>query len=268
MDNTRKSDAPAPSRKASKEEEAFLLSYKRRDYDSPLATVDMAIFSIHHSKLHVLLIERRDFPARHLWALPGGFIDLSNDADLNQTAHRKLFEKTGLRSPYLEQVETIGNAERDPRGWSLTVLHFALVDYQAVILGKDSSKQRDAKRSDGTELISERAEWVPVELALKKKLAFDHSLLLVKALARLRNKTRYTALPIRLMTAEFTLGDLQKVFEIVLGRALEKKSFRRRVLEAGLLEESGEMQASGRRPAALYRVRELEDGFVFPRLLS
>ncbi|MEK7741074.1 MAG: NUDIX hydrolase, partial [Pseudomonadota bacterium] len=112
-------------------EQEFLSNYNKKDYESPLLTVDMAIFSVDAGQLQVLLIKRSNFPQKDKWALPGGFVDLSKDQDLMATAHRKLVEKTGLQSPHLEQVATVGNATRDPRGWAVTALYFALIDFKA-----------------------------------------------------------------------------------------------------------------------------------------
>ena len=240
-----------PSRNDNVEAE-FLAAYDRREYLAPLTTVDMAIFAIIDNQLQVLLVERANYPAKGQLALPGGFIDEVNDLDISATAHRKLTEKTGIASPYLEQVETIGNAVRDPRGWSVTMLHFALIDYAAVSVNQGTEPYR----------------WIPVVEALAAPLAFDHGLLLTKALDRLRSKTRYTALPIRLMPMEFTLSELQRVFETVLGSTLEKKSFRRRVLDANIVTEVGEARVTGHRPAALYRIDKLPDDFAFPRPLE
>jgi 8-oxo-dGTP diphosphatase len=254
-----------PNRPSGPSEEAqFLAAYDRREFLSPLTTVDMAIFAIINHELNVLLIERSNYPSKGQLALPGGFIDESTDVDIAATAHRKLTEKTGVALPYLEQVETIGNATRDPRGWSVTLLHFALIDHS-------DSKPTEPTESGKPTLSHggrEPSRWVPVTEALATPLAFDHHELLAKALLRLRNKTRYTALPLRLMAPEFTLSELQRVFETVLGATLEKKSFRRRVLDAHIVVEVGEQRSTGHRPAALYRVGALPDDFVFPRPLE
>jgi 8-oxo-dGTP diphosphatase len=241
---------------APESESGFLSRYRRADFLGPLTTVDTAIFGIVDGDLSVLLIQRPEHPARGRLALPGGFIDEALDVDIAATAHRKLLAKTGVISPYLEQVETVGNATRDPRGWSLTVLFFALIDH-AASLGAATLGQQP-----------EKPRWVPVTEAVQADLAFDHSILLDKSLARLRNKTRYSALPLRLMPTEFTLGELQRVFEIVLGSSLEKKSFRRRVDDAGLIVETGGRRTGSHRPAALFRIGELPDDFVFPRPLE
>ncbi len=244
---------------ASRAEQQFLKSYDRREFVAPLTTVDMAIFSVIAGQLSVLLVTRSNFPANGCLALPGGFVDEAKDATLLETAHRKLTEKTGIESPYLEQVETIGGASRDPRGWSITVLHFALVDHLAV--------QSLPGVSTGSE-PSELTEWMSVDDALRADLAFDHHDLLNAALGRLRSKTRYTALPLALMPEEFTLTELQTVYEIILNTTLEKKAFRRRLLAAGVIEESGNVQYGVHRPAALFRRTNVSPGHTFPRSLE
>jgi len=151
------------------------------------------------------------------------------------------------------QVESIGNAVRDPRGWSITLLYFALIDFETV----EKSLQTDD------------AKWFTLSDALKIDLAFHHKNLLRKATNRLRNKTRYTALPISLMPDEFTLTELQNMFELILGTTLQKKSFRRRMEASGLLEETGQMRPTARRPAALFkRSDNFEDKHIFPGLLD
>lgn len=234
-------------------ESDFLKSYNPKDYDSPLCTVDMAILAVDSGVLKVLMIQRGEHPFKNRWALPGGFCDLTNDVTIDATANRKLFEKTGIETPYLEQVETIGNATRDPRGWSITLLYFALIDFETVDIS----------------LQTQDAQWLALSDALKLELAFDHKTLLQKAISRLRNKTRYTALPISLMPDVFTLTELQSMFELILSSPLQKKSFRRRMEASGLLVETGEVRPTTRRPAALFkRSKSFEEDHIFPGLLD
>lgn len=234
-------------------ESEFLKEYNPKEFDAPLCTVDMAIFAVEKEELKVLLIKRAEHPFKNHWALPGGFCDLKNDKDISETAHRKLLEKTGITSPYLEQVESIGNASRDPRGWAITLLYFALIDFDSL----------------QTDEVAETTQWFTLTDALKSDLAFDHEILLRKAVNRLRHKTRYTALPISLMPSEFTLTELQSMFELILASSLPTKSFRRRVEASGLLVETGEMRATARRPAALYARSEFySDDHIFPGLLD
>lgn len=232
-------------------EEDFLKSYNIKDYDVPLCSVDMAIFAVDAEVLKVLLVKRSDHPFKNRWALPGGFADLEKDTSTEDTALRKLTEKTGVSLSYLEQVKTVGNASRDPRGWAVTILYYALIDFEAA------------------RAPSEQSEWVDLDEAAKRDLAFDHAELLRAAQLRLQSKTRYAALPINLMPPEFTLTELQHMFETVLDAPLEKKAFRRRLAASGLLEETGSQRATGKRPAALYRTTDkLTDEFVFPGLLD
>jgi ADP-ribose pyrophosphatase YjhB (NUDIX family) len=220
-------------------EEQFLEHHKTQHRDSPLTTVDITIFTVINRQLQVLLVKRAQFPAKGKWALPGGAIDLEQDTCLADTARRKLREKTGIDTPYLEQVGTVGTATRDPRGWSTTVTYFALLSHESVTLDPDPS--------------SEQVEWMPFDRVQDTPLAFDHSSLLQQCFDRLRNKVRYTALPVNLMPASFTLTELQTVFEIILGQPIAKKAFRRRLLEANILAETGDIRTGSNRPAKLYK---------------
>ena len=233
-------------------EKEFLRDYNIHDYDVPLCTVDVAIFSLIDGELNVLLVLRNEHPFKDKWNLPGGFIDQKKDKSTEAAAHRKLKEKTGLRSAYLEQVETIGEPKRDPRGWSLTVLYFALVDITRVKLSN----------------VVKETKWVPLADIEKQKLAFDHKVLISKTMDRLRSKASYTALPIELMPKEFTLTELQAVFELILGRDLQPKAFRNRVLTAGMVEETGASKISGKRPAKLYRSTNIDRDTYFSRPLK
>jgi ADP-ribose pyrophosphatase YjhB (NUDIX family) len=219
-------------------ETEFLANYNLHDFDMPLVSVDVAIFTILNKKLQVLVVKRANHPAKGKWALPGGFIDLSQDKSLNDTAHRKLREKTGIDAPYLEQVGTEGSETRDPRAWSITVTYFALLSHDSVTFDPDPT--------------SELVEWMPIDEAQNTDLAFDHSSLLQQCFERLKNKVRYTALPVNLMPTSFTLTELQTVFEIILGQPIAKKAFRRRLLDAGILAETGDIRTGSNRPAKLY----------------
>lgn len=233
-------------------EQEFLKSYNIHNYDIPLCSVDIAILSLIDNEINVLLLNRDEHPCKGKLALPGGFIDLNNDKSTELAAHRKLKEKTGLSSAYLEQVETIGGPIRDPRGWSLTVLYFALVDSTKITLSE----------------IDKNAFWIPITENQTKELAFDHSHLIDIVIERLRSKATYTALPIELMPDAFTLTELQKVFEMILERTLQAKAFRSRVISAEMVEETGESKISGKRPAKLYRSTKLDRNTIFKRPLN
>ncbi|MHC4042996.1 NUDIX hydrolase [Bradyrhizobium sp. 23AC] len=223
------------------------------DFPRPLTTVDVVIFTILDDRLQVLLMQRpagegEPFPLS--LALPGGFVDVTKDRDLAACAARKLREKTGVTSPYLEQLGSWGSATRDPRGWSATHAYFALIPAEAGVLAND-------------------ARWFPIRGGrLKDKLAFDHGDILATAIQRLRNKVEYTSLPAYLMPPEFTLPDLQRVYEIVLDRPLEKSAFRTRILSADMIEPVAKMRRGPNRPAQLYRLKKGREPVYFVRTFN
>ncbi|QPF82468.1 NUDIX hydrolase [Bradyrhizobium genosp. L] len=225
------------------------------DFPRPLTTVDVAIFAILRDALQVLLVQRpradhEPFPGG--WALPGGFVDVDTDRDLEACAVRKLKDKTGMVSPYLEQLGSWGGADRDPRGWSATHAYFALLPEHAA----------------GRALAAD-AQWFAVEgEKVRPKLAFDHAEILQAAIQRLRAKVEYTSLPAYLMPAEFTLPELQRTFEVVLGRPLEKSAFRTRMLSADLIEPIAKMRKGPNRPAQLYRLKKAKAPVFFARTFN
>ena len=237
---------------SSQTERQFLKTYNIHDYDIPLVSVDIAIFSVIDDKLNVLTVKRAQHPRKGKWALPGGFIDLSADKTIDDAAHRKLAEKTGVTKAHLEQVISVGNNARDPRGWSVTIAYMALVSVDAVDLRKDDS--------------SEEVAWTPVDQLKKNNdLAFDHNQILESCHKRLKDKVRYTSLPVNLLPPDFTLTELQRIFEVILANPVEKKSFRRRILDAQILEETGNFRAGSNRPAKLYRVADKNTNYFFTR---
>lgn len=227
------------------------------DFPRPLTTVDLAIFTVREGALQVLLVKRPDEPGephRGAWALPGGFVDIKQDRDLETCARRKLKEKTGVASLYLEQLGSWGGKERDPRGWSATHVYFALIaDPGEPLAGANAPE----------------AAWYSVMGdGVKPRLAFDHKELLAAAVNRLRSKVEYTSLPVYLLPREFTLTELQRVFEIVLGRPVEKSAFRDRIKAGDFIEAVPRLRVGQQRPAQLYRVRKPGEVVVFPRTFS
>lgn len=243
------------AKKNDSSEEAFLQAYDASEFERPSTAVDTVIFTVIDEKLHVLIVKRANHPYRGAWSLVGGYIDIHHDQTLEDTAKRKLQEKTGVKTPYLEQFETIGNQTRDPRGWSITTIYFALI----------SAKTIHLKAGNGATDI----RWSPIENGkIPEALAFDHANILSRCVDRFRNKVLYTSLPTYLMPETFTLGELQKVYEVILESPIEHKSFRRRLLGADLLEETGKMKDSGRRPAKLYRLKKTAPPHFFVRTLE
>jgi len=219
-------------------------------------SVDPVIFTVFDNRLHLLLVKRNIDPYSGCWSLPGGFINTGEDKDLHAAALRKLKEKTNVAAPYLEQVETVGSANRDPRGWSLTVVYYALI-----------------ARPD-TELCAvhgaSEVRWAPLEDdGPAIPLAFDHEKLIRLALDRLRAKVSYTSVAAHLLAEPFTILDLQNIHEIILGRKVEKKTLMRRYLGAGLLAEAEGSRREGRmRPARLYRLKDRKKIHYFVRSME
>lgn len=246
-----------PNSHLSTKHQKMTVSNKTLDFDKPLSTVDVVIFTVLDDQLQVLLVKRPegpDEPFPNAWALPGGFVDVEQDESLQACARRKLLAKTGVSSPYLEQLGSWGSKTRDPRGWSATHAYFALLPVASVQLGQDHEKP---------------ASWHPVnESAIVHQLAFDHSNILQTAVERLRAKVEYTSLPAFLLPEPFTLPQLQRVYEAVLGRPVDKSGFRTRALAADFMAECGLMDVGAPRPAMGYRLKDRQNAVVFPRTFS
>lgn len=212
----------------------------------PLVSADVALFCVEQDRLKVLLVQRAHDPAALAWALPGAILKPDEDADLHATACRALHEKISVTVPHLAQVGAFSGAKRDPRGWSLSVLFYALLPGDQV--------------SAVVKSRVEALEWVDVGDP-GRPLAFDHAELLGAALEVLRGKVERHALPLHLLPTRFTLTALQRTCEAVLGRQLDKSVFRRRLkVSEDLVELPSEFVLGAQRPAQLYRAR---DGFVF-----
>jgi 8-oxo-dGTP diphosphatase len=212
--------------------------------------VDVALLTAAEGALHTLVVRRTEHPARGRWALPGGFVGL--DEPLDASAARVLAQKTGLRGVFLEQLYTFGDPGRDPRTRVVSVAYYALVDAARL-----AAAGREGVARGRLEVPWEGETGGPVELAgegAPLPLAFDHADILGMAVKRLRGKLDYTPIGFQLLPGAFTLLDLQRVHETVLGRPLNKDSFRRRMLASGQLEATGESQKDvDHRPAELYR---------------
>ena len=203
-----------------------LSNYNADAYEKPSVTVDICICTIICNKLKILLIKRKHAPFRGMWAIPGGFLEIQKGETLEETAARELKEETCLENIYVEQLKTYGDPGRDPRTRVVTVVYFALIPYSAL-------KAQVIKAEDD----AEEYKWAP--LRKLPKLAFDHNKILKDLLTRLKGKIGYTDIAFSFLPATFTWTELQKVFEIVLGKKLTAPNFRRKM-------------------RALYKIKELK----------
>jgi len=235
------------------DENQFLAEYDKRRYDSPLLSVDAVLFTYHEACLKVLLVQRSNHPELGKWGLPGGFVDLQQDKTLEDTVLRKVKDKTGIEPPYLEQLQCIGNVRRDRRGWSVTIAYTALMAYQAC-------EAHIASVAD--------VQWLALEAVGQMDLAFDHQTIIGLARERMRQKALYSIVPAYALPEAFTLPELQHLHEVLIGKSLQKKSFRRRIEQAELLIDTGEKRSEGGRPASLYRMKQTSGSYTFVRNLE
>lgn len=221
-------------------------------YPRPAVTIDCVVFGFTETELQVLLIRRRDPPYRNKWALPGGFVRV--DESLDEAAHRELEEETGVNCGFLEQLYTFGEIKRDPRERVITVAYYALL--------KAKNKKLHA-RTDALE-----AKWHNIQKL--PKLGFDHPKIVNVAYDRLKSKVCYQPIGFELLPKKFTLSQLQKLYEIILQRELDKRNFRKKILKLDILAPLDELQTNvAHRAARLYtfdtqRYRKmLKQGFHF-----
>jgi len=190
------------------------------EYPHPAVAVDIVVLSVDASlsDLQVLLVRRGDDPFKGALALPGGFVNL--DEDLDAAAARELREETSVDCFHLEQIGAFGRPDRDPRERVISVAYMALVcrDACEVRAGSDAAS----------------AEWYPII----RDLAFDHLVILTAAIERLRTEICRAPIGFHLLPSPFTLGQLQRLYETILDRPLDKRNFRRRVLAMGVLREA------------------------------
>ncbi|BAU15864.1 NUDIX hydrolase (plasmid) [Leptolyngbya sp. NIES-3755] len=209
------------------------------NYPRPAITVDCVIFGLDDSDLKVMLIQRGLEPYQGEWALPGGFIQM--EESIEAAARRELQEETGIQAVFLEQLYTFGEIDRDPRDRVITIAYYALVNR----IEHPTQAATDA---------SQAVWWSVTDLP---PLAFDHDKILQLALKRLKGKVRYEPIGFELLPQKFTLSQLQKLYETILGAELDKRNFRRKILKLDILTELDEMQNDvPHRAARLYQFDE------------
>ena len=209
------------------------------EYPHPAVTTDIVIFTIRDGRLELLLIRRGAEPFKGKWALPGGFVGI--DESLEDGARRELQEETGVSDVWLEQLYSFGAPDRDPRERVITVAYYALIP----------SDRLEIRAATDAEAVG----WFALDEL--PELAFDHPKIVGMAQERLAAKLDYSTIAFQFMPARFTLSELQRVYEIILGEEIDKRNFRKWVLALEQIEETGEQRREGaHRPAMLYRVKE------------
>ncbi len=215
-----------------------------KKYPMPFTRLEIAVLSIVDGSLAVLLGRRTGRPHAGKWALPGGVLRIDLDRDLESAAQRVANERLQTTLPFMRQLCAAGSAKRDPRSdWAVSIVYRALLAHGAI--APEAGKR------------IESLKWCPVEDAMTDTtLAFDHRDLIVQAVEATRAEIERLELPFGFLPEAFTLGELQATCASILGRPLDKSSFRRRLDAADLVEPlPGEMRTGAFRPAQLYRKR-------------
>ncbi len=203
-----------------------------------ICTVDVVLLTLKENVLQVALLKRDREPFLGSLALPGGYIHADEDSDARDAALRVLRDKTGIETPYLEQLATFSGGLRDPRGWSVSIVFYALVAIDVI------------QRAGHPGVVLSNVD-------RKQKLPFDHCTIIDTAVARLCSKSQYSSLPCHLLGEIFTLPQLQRVYEALMGEGLNKVSFRRKIAEMDVLEPlEGQFEEGAHRPAQLYRLKQ------------
>lgn len=198
-------------------------------------SVDNIIFGFDGDTLKVLLIKRREDPYGGQWALPGDIVKPTED--LVTAAKRVLLQLTGLKDVYLEQVHTFGKVDRHPKGRVITIAYYSLINIAKVEIFPAS--------------FAEKVEWKEVRSIIS--LAFDHLEIMETCLARLKQDLKLRPIGFELLPEKFTLTELQRLYEVVLEQDLDKRNFRKKILNMNILNTLHELQSGvSHRPAKLY----------------
>lgn len=268
-----------------KSEEEFLKDYDSSKFEKLSMTTDILIFSVSDevqenyrklTKKHfsVLLVKRDNYPFKDKWCLPGGFVRI--DEDIEDSAKRILATETNLHDIYLEQLYTFGNPNRDPRMRVVSTSYMALIDknrlneqitknaswFNVMVLEDKNTIHitldngtEEIKFKIGKTLKEKTTDRYKYSIISNDKLAFDHPLVIASGISRLKNKLEYTDIVFNMMPEYFTLGDLQQVYEIILGRKLLDPAFRRII--ANKVEATDDYKTGeGHRPSRLFRYKK------------
>ena len=202
-------------------------------------TVDAVVFGYEEGKISVLLIKRKYEPFKNKWAIPGGFV--LNEESLEEAVQRELQEETGVKINYLEQLYTFGTPSRDPRGRVVSVAYFGLIRPNTfkIFASTDASE----------------VEWFNINDL--PELSFDHKEILEIAIKRLQGKITYEPIGFELLDRKFPFSDLEKLYTTLLGREIDRRNFRKKILNLNVLDELDEKISKGSgRPANLFQFNQ------------
>ena len=269
-----------------KSEEDFLRNYNKDEYEKLSLTTDILIFSISDNKttnyrklneklFSVLLVKRNTYPFKDKWCLPGGFVRI--DENLEDAPKRILKDETNIKDIYLEQLYTFGDINRDPRMRIVSTSYMALIDKNRLndTINNDASWFNIKKTEDNNivtitlendidcfsfkikKILKEKTtDRYKFEIIENNKIAFDHCLVILSGIERLKNKLEYTDIVFNMMPEYFTLGELQQVYEIILGKKLLDPAFRRII--ANKVEKTEIIKTGGgHRPSYMYRYKNI-----------
>jgi 8-oxo-dGTP diphosphatase len=209
-----------------------------RGHARPKVAVDTVLFAIDEAQVKCYLVQLKWGCSTGKWAFPGGLV--REGEMLDAAARRELHQSTGLDDCYIEQLFSFGDPRRDPEAHVISVAYMALVDQASAV---HSCSQKYAN-----------GQWF--ELAALPELAYDHSEIAQYAVRRLKSKLEYTNIACNLLPPSFTFTQLEELYEIVLGRALDRRNFRRRIVAMNLLTRLPLERRGNHRPAALYSFRQ------------
>ena len=268
-------------------ETEFLKDYNVGDFKQLSMTTDICILSVseestnnyrknNKKKMSVLLVKREDYPYKDKWCLPGGFVNPETET-LEMCAKRILKQETNITDIYIEQLYTFDRIDRDPRCRVISTSYIALIDKNKlnIKLTPNASWFNIVSYEDNGNIISVILDNQKEQISFRitktlrplskdrydfsikenSKLAFDHPLVIVSGIERIKNKLNYTDIVFNLMPEYFTLGELQQVYEVILGKKLLDPAFRRII--ASKVEKTNKMKnGSGHRPSALYKYKK------------
>ncbi len=270
-----------------KTEEEFLKAYNPKEFDQLSMTTDILLISVSDQEqanyrktskkmMSILLVKRDDYPYKEKWCLPGGFLD-PNTETLEECAKRILKKETNLSNIYLEQLYTFDDLKRDPRTRVISTAYMALVDKKRLTDKINSNASwfdiLFLEEKNNTVKITLTNDETMINLSIKKilkekttdryefksiknhEIAFDHDIVILSGLERLKNKISYTDIVFNMMPKYFTLGELQQVYEVILNKKLLDPAFRRII--ANKVEKTDQIQTgAGHRPSALFKYKQ------------